>query len=118
MEQKESDGACCPPGCVTSDELLQAIPSSEDMQAEVEIIARFVQKWRDDPDGLEALNLIADRLAELPLQACVLTQTALTTLIKLGNFCNAGGQILFVDPPKPQERTNGTDNGHTIGESQ
>jgi hypothetical protein len=109
MEQTVNDRDSCDAEKISSEELLQRVPSPEDMQGEMRSIAGFVQAFGEDGRAAHALDILSQQYNLLPDVTQDVTRLALSSLFKIGNFCNAGGRIVFVDPPKPQqEKPNGT----------
>ncbi len=91
------------PETISSEELLQRVPSAENMQSEMRHLAEFVQEFCEDPRATHALDIIGQHLGGLPDVTEKLTRNAFATIFEIGNFCNAGGRIVFVDPPAPQD---------------
>lgn len=87
---------------ISSEELLRRVPSAEHMQGEMQQAAAFVQTLHAD-QGVEAIEIIGRNLQGLPNPIRRIMRATFGTIVKIGNFCNAGGRIVFVDPPKPQD---------------
>lgn len=86
----------------TSEELLNQIPTGLDLQNELQYVAAFYKCWSEHQKGPKALQVMRDVLSTLPDSVRGLTMNSVATLIRVSNFCNAGGQIAFVDPPESE----------------
>ena len=108
MAETMSEGDYYTSNRISSEELLDRVPTAAHLQSYLEKSNAFVQRLGECRDnGSSALEMVCDDLDKLRAYSEYTCRASCSLMVQLGNFCNAGGQIVFVDPPKPHEQTNG-----------
>lgn len=89
---------------MTSEELLYGIPTSVELQQELQGVAAGMRILHVDPSrAVKGFEVLVNLLNLLPPAAAEPLKLGFSVMMRTGNFCNAGGKVIFVDPPDSEE---------------
>lgn len=95
-----------PPESLLNEELIDSIPTSVCLQANVQDAAQRVRRIKGDREAAaQELKAIHAWVTAMPKQLQEVFGPPFILVALIGNFLDAGGQIVFVDPPERSAET-------------
>ncbi len=96
-----------PPESLVNEQLIDRIPTSVCLQAVVQDAARCTRHIKDNREAAvqELKTVKAYLTTAMPKSFQEVFEPPFVLVALIGNFCNAGGQIVFVDPPERSAET-------------